>query len=105
MRRSARAIDAAAAAELQRIPGIGPAMAGDLLRLGVRRIADLRGRDPQQLYHRLTRLDGTRHDPWVLYTFRCAVYFASTGTPDPERLKWWNWQDTPAPRRARARAA
>jgi hypothetical protein len=24
---------------------------------------------------------------------RCAVYFAKTKNPDPEKLKWWNWKD------------
>ena len=29
--------------------------------------------------------------------YRCAVYFASTEDPDPEKLKWWNWKDAPLP--------
>jgi hypothetical protein len=27
----------------------------------------------------------------MLYVFRCAVYYASNETHEPERLKWWNW--------------
>lgn len=83
----------AALKELRRIPGVGPAVAGDLWRLGFRAVSELRGQDPQALYERLCVLQGIRVDRCMLYTFRCAVYFASTDDPDPERLKWWNWKD------------
>jgi hypothetical protein len=36
---------------------------------------------------------GRHVDRCVLYTFRCAVYFASESKHDPELLKWWNWKD------------
>jgi len=49
--------------ELETLPGIGPSLAGDLRALGVRRIADLRRRDPERLYARLNRLRGARQDP------------------------------------------
>jgi Pathogenicity locus len=95
--------------ELQRIPGIGPSLARDLRTLGIRRVADLRGKDPERLYRRLGEQRGVRQDPCVLYTFRCAVYFAGTRRPDPAKLKWWWWKDRgarPGPaRRAPARSA
>jgi hypothetical protein len=78
---------------LQAIPGVGPSIARDLRQLGVRRVADLKGRDPERLYGRLSEMRGARQDPCVLYTFRCAVYFASTARPDARRLKWWWWKD------------
>jgi hypothetical protein len=28
-----------------------------------------------------------------LYVARCAVYFAETIDPEPDKLKWWNWKD------------
>ncbi len=91
---------AAARKNLQRIPGIGPSLAMDLVDLGIRRVADLRRRDPERLYAQLCALRGTHQDRCVLYTFRCAVYFATEPNPEPERLKWWNWQDEkPLPRR------
>ncbi len=84
---------------LQSIPGVGPSIARDLRQLGVRHVADLRRHDPERLYQRLGELRGARQDPCVLYTFRCAVYFASTPRPDARRLKWWWWKDRrPAPR-------
>ena len=79
--------------ELQRIPGIGPSLARDLVDLGIQEVAALRGREPEQLYQDLCELRGVHQDRCVLYTFRCAVYFATEPRPDPERLKWWNWQD------------
>ncbi len=79
--------------ELQCIPGIGPSLAGDLRSLGVKRVADLKDRDPQRLYDQLNKKTGVRQDPCVLYTFRCAVYYASHKRHDPEKLKWWNWKD------------
>lgn len=75
------------------IPGVGPSIAGDLNRLGIKTPNDLVGKNPQMLYDSLGQLDGGPHDPCVLYTFRCAVYFASHKQHDPELLKWWNWKD------------
>lgn len=84
---------AATLKDLQRIPGIGPSLARDFVDLGIRRVADLRRRNPERLYEQLIALRGAHQDRCVLYTFRCAVYFATEPKPDPERLKWWNWQD------------
>ena len=81
---------------LQVIPGVGPSIARDLRQLGVRRVADLKGRSPERLYERLNQLRGVRQDPCLLYTFRCAVYFAGTSRPSAERLNWWWWKDRKA---------
>lgn len=80
---------------LQTIPNIGPAMADDLLRLGIGEPGDLAGRDPEELYDALGRLDGSRPDPCVLDTFMAAVAFAEGGPSRP----WWTF--TPE-RKARA---
>lgn len=95
MRRSTSNDDKTAVAlkDLRRIPGIGPSLARDLIDLGIRRVADLRRRNPERLYEQLCTLRGAHQDRCVLYTFRCAVYFASEPKPDRDRLKWWNWQD------------
>jgi hypothetical protein len=88
--------------ELQTIPSIGPSLARDLYALGIRRVADLKRKNPEILYRRLKKLTGSHQDPCVLYTFRCAVYYAKTPRPDPDRLLWWNWKDArrPAGRKA-----
>ncbi len=87
---------------LRSIPGVGPSIAGDLRELGIRRVEDLKGRDPERLYARSNLLRGEVQDRCLLYVFRCAVYFATARRPDPELLKWWNWKDTaPGPAGAR----
>ncbi len=78
---------------LQVIPGVGPATAADLYNLGYRLPGELAGNDPELMYARSCALAGTKLDRCVLYVYRCAVYFAETKNPDPEKLKWWNWKD------------
>jgi len=79
--------------ELQVIPGVGPSIAEDLYELGIRRVAELKGKDPERLYSRRCTQVGMRIDPCLLYVFRCAVYYASHTRHNPEFLKWWNWKD------------
>ena len=62
-------------ARLTDIPNIGPAMAGDLILLGIKRPDQLRGRDPYRLYADLCRITGHRQDPCVLDVFIAAVRF------------------------------
>ncbi|MES9996128.1 helix-hairpin-helix domain-containing protein [Desulfovibrio aminophilus] len=85
--------DRAALKALQTLPGIGPRMARDLLRLGFHRPDDLRGADPEEMYRRLEALEGRHVDRCVLYVFRCAAHVAETGGPDPALRLWWNWKD------------
>ncbi len=80
--------------DLETIPGVGKSLAGDLFDLGLRSVRDLQGLNPQDLYERLCTLRGCHQDRCVLYVFRCAVYFASTSAPDPNKLKWWHWKDS-----------
>lgn len=82
-----------AAAALQAIPGVGPSLSHDLIRLGFFSVDSLQGQDPEAMYQRLMELEGMHVDRCVLYVFRCAVYFASETTHDPELLKWWHWKD------------
>lgn len=79
--------------ELQSIPGVGPSIAQDLRDLGMRSVSELKDRNPEAMYQRLCMVRGTQQDRCVLYVLRCAVYFASTTRPNPEKLKWWNWKD------------
>lgn len=79
--------------DLRRIPGIGKSLAQDLIDLGYHSVEELRGADPEAMYAQFEEMVGTHVDRCVLYTFRCAVYFASHENHDPELLKWWNWKD------------
>jgi len=79
--------------ELQEIPAVGKSIANDLYELGIRSVKDLKGKDPERLYLKRCTQQGTQIDRCLLYTFRCAVYFASQKRHDPRLLKWWNWKD------------
>jgi hypothetical protein len=81
--------------ELQTIPGVGKAVASDLYQMGYTSIQSLRGQDPELMYIMHNDLKGQVQDICMLYTFRCAVYFAETNEEerDPQKLKWWNWMD------------
>ncbi|MEK7402994.1 MAG: helix-hairpin-helix domain-containing protein, partial [Gemmatimonadota bacterium] len=43
---------------LREIPGVGPSIARDLRLLGIERVKQLRGRDPERLYARSNALRG-----------------------------------------------
>jgi len=76
-------------AQLQTLPNVGPAMAADLVRLGVASVDDLSRRDPRELYDRISALDGVRHDPCVLDTYAAAIHAARTG----DAIPWWEFSD------------
>lgn len=78
---------------LREIPGVGESIAQDMRNLGIRSVEDLRDRDPEELYGQLCDYEGVKIDRCMLYVFRCAVYYASNETLDPELLKWWKWKD------------
>lgn len=71
----------------QELPNIGPAMATDFVRLGLRSLDDLERSDAQELYDRIGRMDGTRHDPCVLDTYAAAIHNLRTGEEQP----WWEF--------------
>ncbi|MFS8158644.1 MAG: helix-hairpin-helix domain-containing protein [Candidatus Roizmanbacteria bacterium] len=79
--------------KLQIIPGVGKSIAEDLISLNVLSVSDLIGKDPQKLYDDLCVIQQQKIDRCMLYVMRCAVYFATEKTHDPEKLKWWNWKD------------
>lgn len=69
------------------LPNVGPATAGDLVRLGIESPEQLAAADPQVLYQRLNLLDGRVNDPCVLDVFR-AAHLAASGGP---ALPWWHF--------------
>ena len=74
-------------AALEELPNVGPAIAADFVRLGIRTPRELAGRDPYALYDELNRITGTRHDPCVLDTFISAVRFMEGAPAHP----WWKY--------------
>ncbi|WP_442871292.1 helix-hairpin-helix domain-containing protein, partial [Anaerotignum lactatifermentans] len=53
--------------ELCQIPGVGPKMASYLEQQGIHTIADLKGKDPQEIYEKDCAAKGFRVDPCALY--------------------------------------
>jgi len=72
---------------LQTIPNVGPAIAGDLVRLGITDVRQVGERDAGEMYETLCALDGVRHDPCVLDVFSAAVAYAQGEPARP----WWEF--------------
>lgn len=79
--------------DLTEIPYVGKSIAGDFRRIGINKISDLAGKDPEKLYRKICAAQGCQVDRCVLYVCRSSVYFAETDNPTPEKLKWWHWKD------------
>ncbi len=69
------------------LPNVGPATAADFVLLGLKRPADLVGRDPYELYERLSRLTRSKQDPCVLDVFMAVVDYVG-GAP---KRPWWKY--------------
>lgn len=78
--------------DLQTLPGVGPSIARDLRSLGICEVKNLRGKDPEKLYQKMEKLQGRHIDRCVLYTFRCAIYFAEHPNAKRDR-NWWHFKD------------
>ncbi len=84
-----KAQKASEATQLQQIPNVGKAMAGDFHLLGIKEPSDLRDKDPYELYVKLCEKTKQYHDPCVLDTIMSAVYFMKgEGT-----LPWWDFTE------------
>ncbi|MGC4114122.1 MAG: helix-hairpin-helix domain-containing protein [Myxococcales bacterium] len=83
-----RAQELVASAQFQQLPNVGPSVAADLLRLGLRNLMDVKKADPDALLARLEKLAG-RQDPCVGDVLQSAVWHARN-PKSPER-PWWEW--------------
>jgi len=70
---------------------VGPAMLRDFELLGVRSVAQLARRDPEEMYRKLGRVARQHQDICVLDTFRAAVAQARNPRLPAERCQWWWW--------------
>jgi hypothetical protein len=77
--------------QLKDLRGIGKKMLEDFDKLGVRSIGQLKSCDAQDLYTRMCDLTGTRQDPCVLDTYRCAIEQARNPNLPEEQRDWWYW--------------
>ncbi|MBE7410525.1 MAG: helix-hairpin-helix domain-containing protein [Leptospiraceae bacterium] len=81
--------------DLMQIPGVGKSIAQDLYDIGIRKIEDLKNKEPEVLYKDSNDFSGMTQDRCLLYVFRCACYFAKTPEKKrvSEKLQWWYWKD------------
>jgi len=82
-----------AVVRLREIPNVGLKMGATLLKLGVVRLQEAAGRDPDEMYEELCAMDAKRHDPCVRDVFAAVV---SQAEGHPAR-SWWEF----APERKR----
>lgn len=79
------------ARQLKELRGIGRKMLEDFSLLGVGSVTQLKSEDAQTLYDRMCELTGTRQDPCVLDTYRCAIEQARNPNLPEEQRDWWYW--------------
>ena len=79
--------DRSRVSRLDALPNVGPAIARDLQKIGIRHPRELVGRDPFQLYDDLCAKTGIQQDPCVLDTFMSVVHFMEGG----EAVPWWTF--------------
>lgn len=76
---------------LRDLGGVGRAIEADFQKLGVHSVPELAASDGDELYRRLCDITGTRQDPCVLDTFRCAVAQARDPRLPEAQGNWWWW--------------
>ncbi|WP_433479488.1 helix-hairpin-helix domain-containing protein [Spirillospora sp. CA-142024] len=73
--------------DLTELANVGPAVARYFERIGITTIAQLPGRDPVELYERMSAACGHRLDPCLLDTVMSAVDQAEGRPARP----WWHY--------------
>lgn len=73
--------------ELLTLMNVGKATYADFEVLGIRSINALAHAEPDELYLRLIKLTGHKHDPCVWDVFAATIHEARTGEKQP----WWAW--------------
>lgn len=74
---------------LEDLFNIGKAMADDLQSIGIDHPRKLIGKDPFELYEKLSATSGKKHDPCVIDVFMSVIHFMEGGDP----LPWWLFTD------------
>lgn len=67
------------------LPNVGKEIAADFVTIGLKKPADLVGKDPHALYLKLCAVTHAHHDPCVLDAFMSAVDYMEGNPPKP----WW----------------
>ncbi|HHD64035.1 MAG TPA: mitomycin resistance protein [Desulfobulbaceae bacterium] len=73
--------------QLEELPNIGKAMAGDLHLIGIQHPKDLVDKNACQPYDDLCSITGEKHDPCVIDVFLSVINFMAGGKARP----WWEF--------------
>ena len=82
-------VDRARVKQLTDLPNVGKATADDLRLLGVYSPEQITGECPFEMYERLCRKTGHRHDPCVIDVFMSVTHFMKGELPRP----WWEFTE------------
>lgn len=80
-------VDRSRLVALTDLPNIGPACAHDLRLLGIHEPSQLVGQCPFDMYEKLCKKTGSRHDPCVIDVFMSVTRFMAGEEPRP----WWSF--------------
>jgi hypothetical protein len=80
-------VDRANLKRLTDLPNVGGATARDLRLLGYLKPDDIAGHCPLDMYERLCKITGERHDPCVIDVFASITDFLDGKPPRP----WWEF--------------
>jgi hypothetical protein len=76
---------------LQDLISVGPAIARDFELLGVKTVAQLARRNPENLFERLCHVTGQAQDICCLDVFRAAIAQARNPELPMAQCQWWYW--------------
>jgi len=79
--------------ELEKIPGVGKTIAGDFFDIGIKKVKNLKNKNPEKLYKQICKKRGVKVDKCMLYVCRSSIYFANHKKHNQRKLKWWNWKN------------
>lgn len=84
--------------ELQKLPGVGKQISEDLYKLNIKKISDLKNKNPQKLYLDLCKIQNAKVDKCMLYVFRCIISYVNqknqnSSLQDFSLFKWWDFKD------------
>lgn len=79
--------------DISTVPGIEKEAVFALRELGFNTIGELRGKDAEEMYYKLSLDRGEVAQKDLLFQFRCAIYYSTVKKADPKKLRWWYWRD------------
>lgn len=79
--------------DISTVPGIEHEAVEALRELGFNTVGELRAKDAEEMYYKLSLERGEVAEKELLYQFRCAIYYATVKKADPKKLRWWYWRD------------